>query len=129
MHKDEMTGSFLGANFAAFPLKSMIVSSWSNGSVNPWTGAGYGIRVTKEDRDAHFYRDWGCIELELPGEADFCKVNIDKDSFWNNCSELIKKEIGAWLIENNYGTWPEGEPFTFDLIPIGGRRFSLQIRE
>lgn len=38
----------------------MIVSGWNNGSPNNRTGAGYGIRISKDDRD----EEWDSVEIE-----------------------------------------------------------------
>ena len=77
---------------------------WNNGTYNP-SGAGYGIKIKQTDRDKYFNRDWMNVILELEDEKISILVNINKSSFWSNCRELIKKEIGIWLIRHEKGTW------------------------
>ena len=75
----------------------MIVTAWNNG-MHARSGAGYGFKVSVEDRDAYFQQDWEVILLELDGEAQPMEVNINKTSFWNEtCHELIHNKVGQWL--------------------------------
>jgi hypothetical protein len=53
------------------------------------------------------------------------KINIDKDSFWNSCRELIKKEIGQWLHEIGKDTWEKGSPPRFEMKHIEGNKFYI----
>jgi len=46
----------------------MIVSGWNNGSPNNRTCAGYGIRISKKDRDKYFRREWDSVEIELEND-------------------------------------------------------------
>jgi hypothetical protein len=88
----------------------MIVTAWNNGDWNK-SGAGYGIRINRADRDMFFSRQWRSIALTFDGSSVKAKVNVAKKSFWGpSCRELIKKEIGQWLQANNLAAWPENSP-------------------
>lgn len=103
----------------------MIVTAWKNGSPSE-TGSEYGVKLSADDRDRQFQRDWETIELELEGYANVVKVNVAKPSFWNsNCRELIHSEIGRWLIDNELEPWQMGQPPKLSLKFIGGNRFRL----
>ena len=104
----------------------MIVTAWNNGSWHE-SGAGYGVKVDLEDRDRHFVRNCGAVEIEIEGADTPATVNIDKDSFWNQtCRELISKEIGRWMIESGLAPWPPYNPPELKLTVIGGNRFRLE---
>ena len=105
----------------------MKVTAWNNGSKNI-SGVGYGFRLSASDRDKFFERKWGSEELLCDGKL-LAVVNIDKDSFWiGNCSELIKLELGVWLLSKGYAPWPNGKLPTFNLLPLGGNQFDLNIK-
>ncbi len=88
----------------------MDVTAWNNGQ-HLASGAGYGLKVTIQDRDRWFNRKWGHIWLRLEGETDSFEVNVGKPSFWSDtCHELIHKRIGQWLIINHLAPWPKGQP-------------------
>lgn len=70
----------------------MIVVGWNNGSPNDRTGAGYGIRITRADRDRYFEKSWKSVIIELEGEGSI-GVRLS-DSFWENCIELRSSKIG-----------------------------------
>jgi hypothetical protein len=96
------------------------VVAWSNG------GTGYGLKISAVDRDAYLKREWGSVDLYLPGSGQPTKVNVDKDSLWNkSCRELISEEIGAWLVANGLAPWPKGEPPRFKLVRRGPREFDV----
>lgn len=68
---------------------------WTNGSPSA-TGSGYGIAISKADRDAHFAPGIESVKLILDnGPTINVKVT---DSFWRNCSEFRAAEIGRWLL-------------------------------
>lgn len=102
--------------------KGIIVSGWSNGSPNNETGAGYGIRISKEDRDEYFNRDWEFVEIEL--DDDIVKVRLS-NSFWKGCTELRSSKIGKWMLEKGFAPWPKGNPPKFELVQVSGKRFKL----
>ena len=87
--------------------RTFTVSAWRNGKLGP-SGTGYGLKVRSKDRDAFFVREWDSIYLHLDREPadEIIEVNIDKNSMWHgNCRELIHKNIGAWLMDNNLAPW------------------------
>jgi hypothetical protein len=105
----------------------MIVTAWNNGNHSK-SGAGYGIRLTAEDRDRFFIREWQYVIISFEGGEKQARVNIDKDSFWlSSCRELIHIEIGRWLINNNLGYWPRTRPPIFWLEPLPERNFFLSL--
>lgn len=96
----------------------MIVTAWNNGSPHE-SGAGYGLKVSIEDRNRYFDRMAKKITIELPSGSRF-DVNTAKKSFWSaTCRELISKEIGEWLLQNGFAPWPKGHPPKFILTPQG----------
>lgn len=104
----------------------MIVTAWNNGDWHE-TGAGYGIRVSRKDRDKFFENTWKSITLTFEGSKTKAKVNVAKKTFWGrDCRELIKKEIGAWLQRNGMASWPEDEPPKLWLEPLSGDQFFLR---
>lgn len=106
----------------------MLVKAWNNGYHHS-NGNGYGLKISPADRDSYFYREWKTILLELDGESNDIKVNIDKDSFWNkSCRELISVDIGKWLIKHKLAPWQKGNPPTLNLGQIEGRRFRLSTK-
>jgi len=95
----------------------LIVTAWNNGAHY------YGLTVAPEDK-GYFNRSHGKINLKLEGEAESIKVNIDKDSFWNNtCGELIKKQIGDWLTRNRLAPWKWRNPPKLCLEKTGKNEF------
>jgi hypothetical protein len=107
--------------------KALILTEWSNGTPSP-TGSGYGLKFdSRGERDAHFKREWGTVNLYFPNVALPVSVNISKKSFWNDtCRELIKKEIGLWLLNNKMAPWPPGDPPRVQLHSRGGSAFDVR---
>ncbi len=70
----------------------MIVVGWNNGSPNNRTGAGYGIRMVREDRDMYFQKTWPSVIIEFD-TGDLLDVRLS-DSFWRGCTELRNAKIG-----------------------------------
>lgn len=71
----------------------MKVVAWNNGQHHA-SGAGYGFKVARTDRDRFFETSWESVILVLPNGIEI-DVNIAKDSFWSDsCRELISKGIG-----------------------------------
>ena len=57
------------------------VTAWTNGNAKA-SGSGYGLKVqSRAERDNCFLREWGCIQLHIPGVTSPIIVNINKDSF------------------------------------------------
>jgi len=106
----------------------MEVTAWNNGNHHK-TGAGYGFKLKKEDRDKFFSEEWKNIYLSIPGRKDEIEINIAKASFWNqSCRELISKEIGKWLISNSLAPWPTGQPPKFVLECQVSNHFKLKLK-
>jgi len=103
----------------------MKITAWNNGTHHS-DGNGYGIKLSPNNRDKFFHREWKTILLELGDESLIVVINTDKDSFWNkSCRELISVEIGKWLIKHKLAPWSKGNPPHLELDQIEGRRFRL----
>lgn len=106
---------------------SFIAKTWNNG-YSLASGAGYGIKITMHDREQFFNRNWQTVILHLSGYPRPIEVNVAKASFWNrNCGELIKKDIGIWLKQNNCEVGTLGWPFELRMTAIGNREFKVEI--
>lgn len=104
----------------------MEVTAWNNGK-HYSSGAGYGLKLAREDRDRFFQKSWKSVYIALPGSVEKAEINTNKESFWNTtCRELISHEIGKWLISKGYAHWPRGRPPKFRLIPKKGNHFVLE---
>lgn len=107
---------------------SFEAKAWNNGDWHD-TGAGYGLKVSVEDRDRFFERDWRTVTLRLLGErtSRVAVANVDKASFWGtSCRELIKLEIGQWLIENGFRRWPLNAPPRFRMLLVAIAEFEVR---
>ena len=94
----------------------MKVTAWNNGKHHS-TGAGYGLKISAEDRDRYFDKRSETVKIRLP-DGKGIEVNVAKSSFWNEtCRELISKELGLWLIAGGHAPWPKGHPPGFELTP------------
>ena len=68
------------------------------------------------------------MTLRLEGQAVDISVNTNKASFWNGtCKELLSKEIGLWLINNDVAPWMKNHPPKLQLEPAGEQRFNVTI--
>jgi len=85
---------------------------WSNGNPSS-TGAGYGIAISKSDRDEQFAREPSSVKLKLEA-GPTVRVRLTS-SFWRSCSEFRSIEIGRWMLELGVAPWPKGRPPTFDI--------------
>jgi len=95
----------------------ILASAWNNGKQHA-SGAGYGLKVPRMDRDMFFRREWRTVQLRIPGVTAPIVVNIDKPSFWTGeCRELISAELGRWMRANRLAPWPDGRPPRITLIP------------
>jgi len=104
----------------------MFWTGWHNGSHHrPYSG--YGFKVSAEDRDLYFNREWKFVTLALPVAEGFVlsEANIDKDSFWGDCRELITKDIGLWMMSNKTAPWVKGKPPRFTVWRVNEATFSV----
>jgi len=53
----------------------MDVTAWNNGRHHA-TGAGYGFKISVEDRDANFKKSWKAVFVSLPGSSREVEVSI-----------------------------------------------------
>lgn len=105
----------------------MIVTAWNNGSHHE-SDAGYGIKISVNDRDRFFNSRWKIVILELDGYHQPVKVNTNKKSFWGpKCRELISKDIGIWLRQNGLAPWPKGKPPKLEMIHLEANRFQVHV--
>lgn len=106
----------------------MITTAWrgaykKNEVGDPNKGC-YGLKVPIDDREKYFEKDWDYIVLELEGNVQEFKVNINKSSFWGpSCRELIHKSIKQWFLKNNISPWERGKPPRIRLEKINNNRF------
>lgn len=95
-------------------------TAWTNGSPSP-TGSGYGLRVTKADRDCYFDPAWTAVTLRFDDDSEI-EVPITS-SFWENCTELRSSAIGRWMMNQRVAPWSHRQPPRVALTRIGDRRF------
>ena len=100
----------------------MMVTCWNNGAYHK-SGAGYGLKI--EHADKVCFQGMKNIVLTLEGISQPITVNIHKDSWERGCEELVKKEIGEWLISNGLAPWVKAKPPKLCLEPISGNMFRL----
>ena len=104
----------------------MIVTAWNSGK-HFESGAGYGLKLSIDDRNEYFTKDWTTVVVELPNSDVPIEISIAKPSFWNNtCRELISQEIGIWLRSEGLAPWTKGKPPKFELIHTGGNSFKVK---
>jgi len=101
----------------------MLVSGWSNSTPGNHTGAGYGVRISYDDRDRYFQRDWNSVEVALDN-GEVAEVSLS-EKFWTTGPELKSSAIGRWMLDRGIIPRAKGRPPQFDLEPIGDRRFRL----
>jgi hypothetical protein len=104
---------------------TLVWAAWNNGQHRA-SGAGYGLKVPREDRDAYFHRSWTSVTVILPVDegTQVVEVNIAKASFWTEaCRELISVEIGKWLIARGLAPWPDRRPPRLVVVQDAVRRF------
>jgi hypothetical protein len=98
----------------------MRATAWNNGSHSA-TGAGYGLRISRQDRDRFFDPQWQEVVFDLGGEAE--ATTALSESFWRSCSELRSADIGRWLLRHDLAPWPRGRPPVVTVTHIEGNRF------
>ncbi|MEM3453360.1 MAG: hypothetical protein QW835_07050 [Candidatus Hadarchaeum sp.] len=102
----------------------MKVSGWNNGRPNNQTGAGYGVRISKDDRDTFFKREWKSVVVKSDGDSIVCNLS---NAFWKNCPELRNKKIGKWMLNKKIAPWPESNPPRLELTPTSNQEFRLTL--
>jgi hypothetical protein len=102
----------------------MRATAWNNGSHHA-SGAGYGLRISEEDRDRYFNRNWQHVVFDLGGEAE-ATVRLS-ESFWRSCSELRSAQIGRWFRRNGLAPWPKGDPPAFAIEHVAHNRFVVSL--
>lgn len=101
--------------------------TWNNGSHHP-SGAGYGIKLSLNDREANFSTNWNFVLLFLEGYDQPIEVNVAKQSFWSkSCGELIHKEIGIWFQQNGISSWEKGKPHKVYMSKIDNNKFKVSL--
>ncbi len=103
----------------------MKASGWSNSTPNNLTGSGYGIRVTYQDRDRYFQKEWDSVEVAL-NSGKIVELSLP-ETFWTTCPELKNVFIGRWMLEMGVAPWAKSKPPKFDLEPVEDRRFKLTL--
>lgn len=99
------------------------VTGWRIGAPNLETGAGFGIRLSKKDRDNLFKKKWKSIKIQLDSGIIF-EPKLSK-SFWGSCPEIRSKWIGKWMLEKGLAPWPKNSPPRMKLKSTGVRIFRL----
>jgi hypothetical protein len=106
---------------------TFIATTWNNSHYHA-SGAGYGLRISFEDRQRFFNRDWQTVILHLNGYDHPVEVNVAKASFWNRtCGELISRHIRLWLQRNNRARWPQRQPHRARITILGEREFKVEL--
>jgi hypothetical protein len=106
-------------------LAPVQATGWHNGTPRS-SGAGYGIRISKVDRDRYFVPGWESVQLEFPG-GQRVEVELTR-SFWKpetQSAELRDAAIGRWFIAQGAAPWPKGSPPQLVLAPLGPKCFSV----
>jgi hypothetical protein len=94
---------------------------------------GFGIKISKSDRDTHFDRNWTKVEVIISGKNTCVSI---RPGFWNKCTELVSPEIEkyfekeGYITRNEYGffnnNWEKGRPPRFFLEILGPGKFELK---
>jgi hypothetical protein len=100
----------------------MTVKAWTNGRRHR-TGAGYGIRIARADRDIFFKPIPSIVIIDLPNGKRIQRP--PSDSFSDGCIEIRDKEIGKWLISRGHATWPYRQPPAFSMIQVKSNHFQI----
>jgi hypothetical protein len=106
---------------------TFIAKTWNNSHYHA-SGAGYGLKISFDDREQFFNRNWQTVILHLDGYERPIEVNVAKVSFWNrSCGELISREIGIWLQRNNRNRWENRSPHDVRFTVVGERAFRVEL--
>ncbi len=111
-----------GAPSTSKDFSPMVVHAWNNGSWHS-TGAGYGIRLSRETRDRNFSRGWDKVTLVFGG-SHTTEVSITS-SFWEHVPTLRSADLGRWLIQSGLAPWTPGNPPELRFVRTGERVFTV----
>ncbi|MFD3157091.1 hypothetical protein ACFIJ5_09555 [Haloimpatiens sp. FM7330] len=103
----------------------MIVTTWNNGNYNT-SGAGYGVKISKKDRQKFFDKAWDSVVIGISDFKNSKEIHLH-DTFWTTCSELRSAKIGKYLIDNGLGKWEKRKPYKLLLFPQVDNKFILII--
>ncbi|EOW9174415.1 hypothetical protein [Vibrio cholerae] len=85
----------------------MEVKVWTNGKPNYSTGAGFGIRIARADRENNFSQSQPNIKLLI----DDAVVDLQlTPSFWKKCHEIRHRKIGKWIVFHDLHKALKGHP-------------------
>ena len=91
----------------------MIFTAWSH------DGEWYGLRISKKDRDEYFPKNIPVVNLELPLNNEYIKIQVKvSSSFWNNCPELRGAKIRNWFNDCGYAAPNNTEPPKFQAVVV-----------
>jgi hypothetical protein len=107
--------------------QGVYATGWNNGH-SPNDPAGYGLSLTKADRDRYFDSSWDQVFLEFVGDEPEATVPLSA-SFWRGCSELRSAAIGRWLLKAAAAPWSQGNPPGVVLTQASGNRFTARLLE
>ncbi len=103
--------------------KSFTATAWKNDKKS------FGLSLTVNARDCHFYREWNTVELHLSGFNNPAIVNIEKRSFWDGkCRHLISMDIRKWLDISGKIPWEKGHPPKIQMKALGEGRFEASLQ-
>jgi hypothetical protein len=101
----------------------MIATVWTNGNTE------LGVKISAQDRDQFFKKEWSYVILELEGLSYPVDVNVGKPSFWHwQYAVLTNRDLGDWLTAYGLSHWPPRKPPKLILESLGNRRFRLHRR-
>ena len=108
--------------------RSFPATGWKSGR-HSRTGVSYGLKISVEDRDEFFDRNWKTVTLYLVNgkKRRTAIANVDKASFWEGvCQELINTEIRSWFFEFDFAPWADGDPTRFRMFSKGDGEFEVR---
>ena len=94
--------------------KGMLVSCWKGGT--------YGIRITKDDRNRFFQRQWTTVTVTAGSNTSTHKI---EGTFWTTCPELRGGAIKDYVLAQGHSSWKTGNPPKLTLTPNHGNSFTL----
>jgi hypothetical protein len=98
------------------------VTAWKGGRFeNP--SIAYGIRIGPENRSRYFQPEWETIIVEIAG-GSVVEATLTA-GFWQDCPEVRHPAFRDWFKSKRLIPWSARNPPTFELNPVGERRFRL----